>query len=233
MPRPGVDLEEPVPRSSNTERRASVRHRAADDLTCPVATYEAADAWSAVVRDVSTLGIGLTMDRRVTAGALLQVGLRRANGVHVRDVLARVVHADEEAAGVWQVGCAFVVELARDELALFHADAVRSAGPDSRRWVRYPCDVETVCTTCEMLPGERHRARVLNVSAGGVGLLLACQFPTGTLLHFALPPVLNQPARSRYVRVARVQPHERGSWFLGCEFVDELAADDLHDLLRP
>src|SRR5207245_2637627 len=100
---------------------------------------------------------------------------------------------------------------------------------DPRRWVRFPCNVETACSTCLVAPGETTPARVLNVSPGGVGLLLPCEFDVGTLLNLDVPRAV-APARVR-VRVARVVAHGRGNWFLGCEFVDELSAAELRACL--
>jgi hypothetical protein len=92
--------------------------------------------------------------------------------------------------------------------------------------------VETVCYTCETSPGERRPARVLNISPGGIGLLLPCQFALGTLLHFELPADSNQISRILLVRVARVMEQSPGMWFLGCEFAHRLDEEELRTLLR-
>jgi hypothetical protein len=218
-------------RSSNEERRASVRRRAKLRVPCRLASDPAGAGWRARVRDVSTLGIGLILPGPLEMGALLEVELQRANGVLVRTVLARVVHVMDDGK-TWTVGCAFASELCDEELRLFHAEAARPQAKDCRRWLRFPCNVETVCYTCETTPGERRPARVLNVSPGGIGLLLPCQFTAGTLLHFELPVEANQPARALLVRVARVLEQAQGMWFLDCEFAHRLEDDELRRLLR-
>ncbi len=209
-----------------------MRYRAPLRVPCRLLEDPGAGTWKARVRDLSSLGIGLLLPHQVALASLLEIELQKANGVLVRTVLARVIHVAEEAPRNWTVGCAFAGELTEAEMRLFHAEAVRPKTGDHRRWIRFPCNVETVCYTCETSPGERRPARVLNISPGGIGLLLPCQFATGTLLHFELPADSNQTSRDLLVRVARVMEQSAGMWFLGCEFAHRLADDDLRDLLR-
>jgi len=139
-----------------------------------------------------------------------------------------VIHIEDEGEERWLVGCAFVAELSAAELREFQAEKTRPAEGDNRRWTRFPCNVETVCYTRETTPGERRPVRILNISAGGVGLLCTCDFCVGTLLHLELPV---EAARLALIRVVRVVEHTAGGWFLGCEFVDVLPADELRELL--
>jgi hypothetical protein len=219
-------------RAPDDERRASTRYRA--PLCVPCRLVDGAGAtWQAQVRDLSTLGVGLRLPQEVELGALLEIELQRTNGLLVRPVLARVVHVweDDVRGSSCIAGCAFISELCTAELHLFHAEAVKPAARDCRRWLRFPCNVETVCYTCETAPGERRPARILNISPGGIGLLLPCQFAHGTLLHFEMPADMEQPARDLLVRVARVLEHAPGMWFLGCEFASQLGDDELRSLL--
>jgi hypothetical protein len=183
------------------------------------------------IRDVSALGIGLVFPTPVEPGTLLEVDLSGATGGGVRGVLARVVHLLAEAPDTWVVGCAFVRELDADALRAFRAGRVRPRGADGRRWVRFPCDVETVCYALETAPGERVPARVLNISAGGVGLLLPCDFARGSLLRLQLPAPAGGEPRGVLLRVLRAVPHTDACWFLGCEFSDHLRPDEVEALL--
>jgi hypothetical protein len=223
-------VDEIAPLSPNEERRASVRRRG--PLRVSFRLNGEGSSTAASVRDISNLGIGLITPQPVPLASLLDLELRSANSLLVRPALARVVHVAQESSRSWIVGCAFTSELTRDELALFHAEAARPKTRDSRRWVRFPCNVETVCYTCETSPGERRPARILNISPGGIGLLLPCQFNQGTLLNFELPAEANQPARALLVRVARAIQHGTGRWFLGCEFAQGIEDDELRMLLR-
>jgi hypothetical protein len=220
-------------RAPNEERRSSRRYPAS--LRVPVRLADGAGpTWYAPVRDLSTLGIGLRLPQEINLATLLEVKLQQPNGVVVRPVLARVVHLwEEDRCGTsCIVGCAFISELSEAELQLFHAEAIRPPAGDGRRWLRFPCNVETVCYTCDTVPGERRPARILNISPGGIGLLLPCQFPAGILLHFELPAGSDQPARDLLVRVLRVIEHSPGMWFLGCEFASQLGEEELRSLLR-
>jgi hypothetical protein len=234
MPHP-TDLpeREDSTRCTNEERRASRRRPANVRVRCmPFKTGDSPPIWTAQVRDVSRLGIGLILPHPAGPGTLIEIELTQKSGALVRNVLARVVHQERESSKTYVVGCAFVTELEDRDLGAFQAGAVRPSGPDCRRWTRFPCNVETVCTTCETAPGERRSGRILNISAGGIGLLLRCQFSEGTLLHFELPPEMNLAHSKILVRVVRVLEHGEGNWFLGCEFAERLHEDDLQALLR-
>lgn len=213
-------------RPAEDERRAAPRHASTARACCRVAGSGNVP-WNVAIRDVSPLGIGLMLPCAVPIGVVLDLGLAPLPRA-VRTTLARVVHVEEIAPEAWIVGCAFVGEISDAELREFQAEKVRPAEPDSRRWVRFPCNVETVCYTRETTPGERRPVRILNISAGGLGLLCPCDFAVGTLLHLELPV---EAARLALIRIVRVVEHNGGGWFLGCEFVDRLGGDELQGLL--
>jgi hypothetical protein len=217
--------------SPNEERRSAPRYRVTLAVSCQPAD-NAGPNWSGQVRDVSAFGVGFLLARRMELSTLLEIELAREGRGTLQTLLARVVHVEADKAGYWLIGCAFTAELTDMELQLFQAQRVRPAGQDGRRWVRFPCNVETVCYTCQTVPGERRPARVVNVSPGGIGLLLPCEFPSGTLLHFQLPANVDQPAREVLVRVVRAMEHASRYWFHGCEFAYRLDEDELRALLR-
>jgi hypothetical protein len=218
------------PRGPNEERRASVRHPAALMSLCRAVGGAIGVRWPARVRDLSTLGIGLVASQRLRPSTLLEIDLETPSGRQVRAPLARVVHVEGEGDGTWVVGCAFTAELSNADLQIFRAQRVRPPLGDGRRWVRFPCNVETVCATSLMTPGERVAARVLNVSSGGIGLLLPCEFEPGTLLHFQVPGADEGPARKLLLRVVRTVEHSNGDWFHGCEFAEQLSDEILESL---
>jgi hypothetical protein len=216
-------------RTPNDERRAVVRYRTA--LAVPLHPVGKPPTKEARVRDVSIFGIGLHLDETVELSTLLEIELRTPRQALVRTVFARVVHVESITAGGWIVGCAFVGELPEKEMHLFRAERRFAHEQDSRRWVRFPCDLETVCYTSETAPGERHTARIINVSPGGVGVLLRCEFGVGTLLYLDLPPELAHPQPRLLVRVVRVMEHSPGNWFLGCEFAHQLMLKEIKALV--
>jgi hypothetical protein len=219
--------------STNEDRRASPRHAANVRVLCRLVTGGAAPPiWTAQVRELSTYGIGLLLPKAPGLGQLLGIELACNNGTFVRTIMARVVHEERESSQAFVVGCAFIKELDDEHLRFFQAGAVHPRGPDCRRWTRFPCNVETVCYSCDTAPGERRSGRILNISAGGIGLVLRCQFFEGTLLHFELPQEMNLANPKILVRVVRVREQGDGNWLLGCEFADQLSEDDLGALLR-
>jgi PilZ domain len=219
--------------SASEDRRASPRRPAKIRVSCRLLTSDAAaPSWTAQVRELSAFGIGLMLSKPPGHGQLLAIELARTNGTVVRNVLARVVHEVRESSQSYIVGCAFIKELADEHLRFFHAGAVHPSAPDCRRWARFASNVETVCYTCDTAPGERRSARILDISAGGIGLALRCQFAESTLLHFELPQEMNLADPNLLVRVVRVKDQGDGTWILGCEFADQLSEDEVQRLVR-
>jgi hypothetical protein len=213
--------------ASNEERRASERQTSARAARCQ-SVRGAADSSRTRIRDVSAFGIGLVLPHDVEPGAVLTVEVDPPDTQAGRPILARVVHTTALNSNEWLVGCAFISELDDVTLNVYQAARVRSTTSDCRTWVRFPCNVETICYSCYSTPGERVPARILNISAGGVGLLTPCEFEKGTLLSLALPGPANRPARKSLVRVLHVRDLHNGDWFLGCEFAEQLNADEIH-----
>jgi hypothetical protein len=213
------------------ERRVSVRFPTSLQAELHAVRPASPAPWLARVRDISAHGIGLVLPHPVEPGALLTGDLESPTRNLVRTILARVVHVTSHERGEWIVGCALVSELSDADLGAFQAERVRPAAPDCRAWLRFPCDIETICYSVDTVPGEHVPARILNISAGGVGLLLPCQFESRTLLNLQLPPEPGQQPRKVLVRVVQAKPHGKGDWFLGCEFADQLTEAEI-DALR-
>jgi hypothetical protein len=234
MPQPIDFLEkEDIGWSLSEDRRASPRHPAKVRVLCKLVTRGTAPPiWTAHVRDLSTFGIGLILPKPPGLGQRLEIELARKNGTFVGTVMARVVHEARESSQSFFAGCGFIKELDDEHLRFFQAGAVHPVGKDHRRWTRFPCNVETVYYSCDTAPGERRSGRIRNISAGGVGLVLRCQFCEGTLLHFELPQEMNLADPKVLVRVVRVTPEGDGNWSLGCEFADQLSEEQLRALLR-
>jgi hypothetical protein len=75
-------------------------------------------SWPGKVRDISRGGVGLVMQHRFRAGTRLDIELRDADGVLLRTVRARVVHATAilvDGCPRWLLGCAFHEPLSEDE----------------------------------------------------------------------------------------------------------------------
>ena len=97
------------------ERRHTHRHACTTEATSYALEAAEAIAWGAVVRDVSTGGVGLTLCFPFRPGTFLAIDLKRRDGT-TRSLLARVVHVRDQVDGSWHLGCEFVKPLAADEV---------------------------------------------------------------------------------------------------------------------
>src|SRR5262249_8034284 len=99
--------------SANEERRAAPRHPVGTLRVPSFLADEESARGPAVLRDISTLGIGLLVSRPLALSSLVQIELVNRAGLLIRRMRARVVHT-EGSTGEWIVGCAFVSELGND-----------------------------------------------------------------------------------------------------------------------
>jgi hypothetical protein len=103
------------------ERRASIRYSCdpesfSPDNQCRPITEAQRDFWSATVRDLSTGGIGLVVNRRFESGTLLTVTLEDAERTARSSFLVRVMRVSQESTTTWLHGCAFPHQLSEAEL---------------------------------------------------------------------------------------------------------------------
>ena len=102
-----------------------------------------------------------------------------------------------------------------------------AAKPERRRSVRYACK-ESLCHLGHALPrGSRH-GWLVDVSAGGAGLLVTDEVRPGTRLALKLAPA----AGALQARVAHCCELGGGAWLVGCCFDNPLADDDLRALAQ-
>jgi serine/threonine protein kinase len=111
------------------------------------------------------------------------------------------------------------------------ADALepsRRRKSDKRASVRYASNQGGFCNAVGGEPAPRWPAKVQNVSADGLALLLGRRFEVRSSLWVELA---DGPAGRTYlVRVARVQARAGRKWLLGCTFARRLAEDEVQTL---
>jgi hypothetical protein len=116
------------------------------------------------------------------------------------------------------------------------ADASPSAQPEfhpgaieRRAAVRYACVLETACRSLAGSADVRWPARVRDISATGICLLVSRRFEPGSLLAIDLS---SDFASAPLARVVRVNWQADGDWALGCAFVTRLSDEELRTLLE-
>jgi hypothetical protein len=106
------------------------------------------------------------------------------------------------------------------------ADERKNARRERRTAGRHPCTLETSCL--QATDGQNSwDARVVDISATGVGLLLGRRFEPGTLLSFRLEGPEGGQSFNAFARVVHASRQAAGGWLLGCALVGELDAAQL------
>jgi len=111
------------------------------------------------------------------------------------------------------------------------ADAVFA---ERRMRVRYTATLEATCRRTGDTDGQAWSGRVVNISTGGIGLLLPRPFPAETLLEVELQGHSGSALRILRVRVIHATAFKdegASSWLLGCAFAKEVAEAELLAIL--
>lgn len=102
---------------------------------------------------------------------------------------------------------------------------------ERRGWIRFTCDLDATCLPSAEDPEVLWPARVLNLSCGGVGLLVSRRFEPDTLLQIELQTAKRSFSRPLLVQVLHVTGHQTGGWLIGCSFPQPLSEEELHQLM--
>jgi hypothetical protein len=186
---------------------------------------------SAKVRDISVGGANLLVDRRFDPGEMVSVELPRGADREAATVLACVVRAEPEGDGEWTLGCVFARELSAEDFKGFGAEPDRGASTDQRAWTRYAANLRAKFQKTGDPDNRTYVARVLNLSASGVGLEVTTRTDAGELLSVDLIGADGSVARTILSCVVHVTCQSTGVWHLGCNFIRELGDEDLELLV--
>lgn len=99
---------------------------------------------------------------------------------------------------------------------------------EKRDSTRYPSDQEAVTQLTDTAGAMAWGATVQNISASGIGLVLCFPFKPGS--HLAVTLQANQARRTFLVRVVHALDQSDGTWLLGCEFAQQLPAEEIDDI---
>ena len=105
---------------------------------------------------------------------------------------------------------------------------------DARAWVRYPCDSTIPFQPLESRKGGTWRAaKVLNVSANGMCLVLDAPVQRGAMLCVLLEGAAQRFSKPVLVRVVRATEPPGDDQCIGCTFAIPLVEEELLALLPP
>jgi c-di-GMP-binding flagellar brake protein YcgR len=216
---------------ADEDRRIWVRHPSDVQTVVQQAGNGVDTRLSARVRNVSRGGINLVLGKPLKAGDMISIDLPGGTPESASAVLACVVHVHQEGEEEWALGCTFSEELSDDDLTAFGAKRLKPPAPDNRSWVRFVCNVQASCQGVEDATRTTWPARVVNISASGIGLLVDRAIETGTLLSLDLRSLSTQSARTILACVVHVTTRPGSERMLGCNFIHELSEADLKALL--
>ena len=103
------------PCAAPCEHRLAERHSCALPTTCQPPSAWCKDPWPATIRNLSTAGLNLTLNRRFERGSGLAIELPTVGGA-TATVLARVVEVVPYPEGGWLLGCDFISELSEGDV---------------------------------------------------------------------------------------------------------------------
>jgi len=98
----------------DTERRGAIRHLCGLITDCRLISLVARPTLAAVIRDISTTGIGLVLEKPLPLGTFLAVEISAGRGR--RPLRAQVVALRRQAEGDWLVGCLLLRPLSAEQV---------------------------------------------------------------------------------------------------------------------
>ncbi len=108
----------------------------------------------------------------------------------------------------------------------------RSPDAEGRAWVRYPCDSAISFQPLESRKdGNWRPARIVNISAKGLGLRLETPVQRGAILCVMLEASAHRFSQPLLVRVVRAGERSPNGWQVGCTFAIPLGEEELRALL--
>jgi hypothetical protein len=220
----------PITATEGDERRIWVRKPCNAEVTGRSATVDEGGQFAAKVRNISRGGISLRLGRRYEKGTVLSLELPAAREGSTFTVLACVVHVVASAAGEWTLGCSFSRDLEDEDLLAFGAQSMHARAGDQRRWVRFPGRARASYKRVTGTDESTDSAKVLDLSASGIGLLVNQPIEAGTLLSLELQGEAKESARVILGCVVRVDIPAPGEWVLGCNFIRELSDQEMQGL---
>jgi hypothetical protein len=213
------------------ERRGWNRLQANSHTFIKLAGAPNHERYSARIRNISPGGINLEVCSPFEPGVMLSVQLPGGTTESHSDFLACVVHCAQLESNSWSIGCTFSCQPSEDQLKPLCTHPNRDQTTDQREVQRLTCDI---AANFQLVAGEDQvpqSARVLNISASGVGLQVDGAIENGALLSLELRNTAATFEKTVLACVVHVTRQPQHSWILGCNFIRSISEDDLRALL--
>jgi len=214
---------------SGDERRAHVRHPVDVETTC----HFLADGREirARIRDVSHSGVNLAIPHAVPEGTMVRVQLPGPADAPHTTVLACVTNTRELLENQWTIGCMFSLEMSDAEMRHLGGENKLSSADDQRAWVRYPSQGTVEYRLLPAEEGDSRTADLVDLSPGGLGLIVTEPLEPGDAITVNLKRQNNQPDRSMLACVVYMAERPDGKRAVGCNFLHELSERELRELV--
>jgi hypothetical protein len=113
----------------------------------------------------------------------------------------------------------------------FATDVMQAPVVERRAWVRRLCSLETSGRSPAQMREIHWFGTVIDLSPGGMRLLLNRRFEIGTVLEIEIP-LARLSVDTLAARVIHINQRETGEWLVGCVFESALSPQDLKALLN-
>jgi hypothetical protein len=196
--------------------------------------------WIANIKDISTNGIGLVINRPVHTGMSLTLEIPTQAGKVNKEVLVHVRHvkpiknaAGNGTASWWQMGGEFSRKLTHEEI-----EFLRSRSPailvqtERRTVVRHTTRFKQPIPVVRCAEEGPWFATIRNVSERGLSLIVDRPFKQGMLLTVELPDKRGNMSFSRLFRVLHVRRQGTSPWWvIGGMLLSPLQPAEVRELL--
>ena len=112
-----------------------------------------------------------------------------------------------------------------------HLEQEASAVIERRATVRHPCHLKSTCHPLSADQKAEWPGLVVNISQGGVGLVVDEPFKAKSVLIIGLESRDGRLKKSMLARVVHCRKQSSGQWLIGCAFTEGLTEGDLASLL--
>jgi hypothetical protein len=102
--------------------------------------------------------------------------------------------------------------------------------PDRRAHERFVPPKDFGCWLTDLESGQRWEAKIQDVSAGGVSLIVDREFAAETLLSIEIFTPTGTCLCTLRLSVVHIRPRAEGAWLIGCALATKLGKNELRGL---